>query len=264
MTHAAVWRVWESLDKLLKPFWVDLHVHTTLSPCGELEMGAPEIVAAAREAGLDIIAITDHNSLDNWEAVEKASGGTPLVLPGIEVQTAEDVHLVSLFEEPKTAQVFKEWLWERMPQIPNDPDIFGYQVIIDSENQIIGMEDTLLIQVVGYEVDTIIEKIHALNGLAILAHVDRPSFSYPANLGPIPFDYPVDALELSRRMDNIGADVWRGNYPDRVFVRSSDSHELHTLKRTNGTKMILAEPSFEEIRKAFLGKDGRRVVWPWG
>lgn len=239
-------------------------MHTTLSPCGELEMGAPEIVAAVREAGLDIIAITDHNSLDNWKAVAAVAGGNPLVLPGIEVQTAEDVHLVSLFVEPERAQIFKEWLWEKMPPIPNDPDIFGYQVIIDSENQIVGMEDTLLIQGVGYEVDTIIDKVHTLNGLAILAHVDRPSFSYPANLGPIPVDYPVDALELSRRVDHVGADIWRKNYPGMVFVRSSDSHDLDSLKRANCTKMLLAEPSFEEIRRALLGKDGRRVVWPWG
>lgn len=252
------------MDKILKPFWVDLHIHTTLSPCGELEMGAPEIVAAAREAGLDIIAVTDHNSLDNWEAIAGAAVGNPLVLPGIEVQTAEDVHLVSLFGEPEKARCFKEWLWERMPGIANDPDIFGYQVIIDSENEIIGMEETLLIQGVGYEVDTIIDKVHAMGGLAILAHVDRPSFAYPVNLGPIPADYPVDALELSRRVDHVGADDWRKKYPTMTFVRSSDSHDLASLRRDHCTKMMLENPSFEEIALALAGKDGRRVVWPWG
>lgn len=245
-------------------YWVDLHIHTTLSPCGELEMGAPEIVEHARAAGLDVIAIADHNSCANYPAVAEAAADTPVVLPAIEVQTAEDIHVVTIFRDGDTADSFQAWLWERMPPTPNDPDIFGYQVVVDAHNEIVRMEETLLIQGAGYDVDTVVKHAHEHDAIAILAHVDRPSFAYPAVLGPFPQDYPADAFELSARLNWEQAEVWRQNYPERTFVRSSDSHMLHTLSRANCTKMYLAEPSFDEIRLALHGQDGRRISWPWG
>lgn len=245
-------------------YWVDLHVHTTLSPCGELEMGAPEIVARAREAGLDIIAVSDHNSCDNYPAVAECAAGNPVVLPAIEVQTSEDVHMLTLFRDYDTAVCFQKWLWERMPPIANDPDIFGYQVVIDASNEIIRMEDTLLVQGVGYDIDTIIEKAHSKNALVILAHIDRPSFAYPAVLGPIPPNYPVDALELSRRLNSDQAAEWREQYPSFTFIRSSDSHSLDTLSRSNCSRFYMEDPTFDEIHMALTGSNGRRVSWPWG
>ena len=125
-------------------------------------------------------------------------------------------------------------------------------------------EETLLIQGAGYEVDQIVSKTKEVGGIPILAHVDRPAFSYPAALGPMPDDYPAEAFELSRRLDHEEAQKWRERYPGRTFIRSSDSHTLETMSRANCTKMMLEEPTFDEIKKAIRGEDGRRISWPWG
>lgn len=245
-------------------YWIDLHVHTTLSPCGELEMGAPEIVEKAREAGLDVIAISDHNTCENYPAVAECAAGSPVVLPALEVQTAEDVHVLTVFPDYASAQRFQTWLWLEMPPTPNVPDIFGYQVVIDFRNEIVRMEDTLLVQGVGYDIDTVVKKARDDGAIVIPAHIDRPSFAYPAVLGPLPEDYPVDAFELSRRLNSEQAAQWRSAYPSRTFVRFSDSHSLDTLSRANCTKMYLEAPTFDEIRLALAGKEERRISWPWG
>lgn len=227
-------------------------------------MGAPEIVDKARGAGLDIIAISDHNRCDNFPAIAGRATGNPVVFPAIEVQTAEDIHILTVFQNYETAVDFQEWLWLAMPPTPNDPDVFGYQVVIDANNEILRMEETLLIQGAGYDVDTVVKKASGVGAIVILAHVDRPAFSYPAVLGPFPEDYPVDAFELSCRLNSEEADGWRKRYPSRTFIRSSDSHMLETLSRANCTKMLMEAPTFDEIRLALAGKDGRRISWPWG
>jgi predicted metal-dependent phosphoesterase TrpH len=249
---------------LLRPFWVDLHIHTVLSPCGELEMGAPEIAAKAKESGVDVIGIADHNTCENYPAVARAASGVPVVLPCIEAQSAEDIHVLCVFGNYADAMCCKEWLWERVRPIKNDPEHFGYQLVIDEHNNIIREEEILLVQGFGYEVDEIVAKTQRIGGLAILAHIDRPAFSYPAVLGPMPQDYPADAFELSCRLSYDEAALWRERYPARTFIRSSDSHELSRISRSNSTKMSLEEPSFEEIRMAFRGERGRRISWPWG
>lgn len=248
----------------MQQYWVDLHIHTALSPCGELEMGAPDIVQKVREAGLDIIAIADHNICDNFPAVHACAAGEPLVLPAIEVQTQEDVHVLTVFPDHGVASAFQAWLWERMPQVKNDPDVFGDQVVVDENNDIVRMEEILLIQGAGYDVDTIVEKGHEMGAIVVLAHVDRPAFAYPAVLGPFAADYPADAFELSRRLNSEQAGEWRERYPGRTFIRSSDAHSLDALSRANCTKMYLESPTFEEIKLALAGRDGRRVSWPWG
>jgi PHP family Zn ribbon phosphoesterase len=227
-------------------------------------MGAREIVSRARASGLDAIAITDHNTCDNYRAVAEFAGGNPVVLPGLEVQSAEDIHVVTIFPGVLEAEEFKKWLWRKMPPVKNDPEVFGYQVVIDAGNDIVRMEDTLLIQGAGYDVDTIVSRANDMGAMTVLAHVDRPAFAYTAVLGPFSEDYPVDAIELSCRLDSNQADEWRRRYPSRTFIRSSDSHSLDTINRENCSKMLLANPSFGEIMMAVHETDGRRVCWPWG
>ena len=227
-------------------------------------MGAPEIVSAARRARIDVIGIADHNTCDNFPAISEAAEGDPVVLPCIETQSAEDIHTLCVFPAFKTAMEYKSWLWEKILPIKNDVDYFGDQVVLDHCNNILREEEILLIQGAGYEVDQIVSKVQALGGIAILAHVDRPSFSYPVALGPMPVDYPADAFELSWRINSSQAAVWREKYPGRTFIRSSDSHTLDTISRDNCTKMMLKTPTFEEIRKAIRGEEGRRISWPWG
>jgi len=227
-------------------------------------MGAPDIVAKALDAGIDIIGIADHNTCDNFPGIYEAAAGRPVVIPCIETQSSEDIHILCIFPEYKNALQYKDWLWKKIRPIKNDVDLFGYQVVVDAKNNILREEDTLLIQGAGYEVDQIVTEVHSNGGLAVLAHVDRPSFSYPVVLGPIPADYKADAFELSCRINSDQAAEWRAKYPGRTFIRSSDSHRLDGISRNNCTKMLLEEPTFDEIRKAINNIDGRRVFWPWG
>jgi len=248
----------------LSHFWVDLHLHTVLSPCGELEMGAPEIAAAYRSAGIELCAVTDHNAVENVPAVRGAAAGNPVVLSGMEVQSAEDIHVVVLFPDDETAAEYRKWLWKEMPPIANDPDVFGDQLVIDSRNSILDFQQVLLVQGVGYSVDEIASEAAERGALVILAHIDRPSFSYEAVLGRVPDDFPCHALELSPSVSHSAFASWRKRYPDRLFLRSSDSHRLSSISRDRCTVMLLEEPSFEEVSKALRRQEGRAVVCPWG
>ncbi len=247
----------------LSPYWVDLHLHTVLSPCGELEMGAPEIVSAYREAGISLCAVTDHNDIANAPAVREAADGDPVVLTGMEVQTAEDIHVVVLFPDNGVARDYREWLWREMPPIENNPDIFGYQLVIDRENNILDEQGTLLVQGVRYPVDDVALEAFRRGALVILAHLDRPSFSYESVLGRVPDDFPCHALELSPAVSHAAFEWWRERYPDRLFIRSSDSHRLSTISKDRCTVMRLDEPSFAEVELALKGLDGREALCPW-
>ncbi len=255
----------EEASGAFRLFRADLHIHTVLSPCGELEMGAPDIVARALEEGLDIIAVTDHNAADNCPAVIGAAKGTPLVvLPGMEVQTAEDIHVVCLFGACDDAFGMQRWLWLRMPHVKNRSDVFGEQIVVDEENNIVREEEILLVQGVGYSVDEVVEMAHEFGGIAFLAHIDRPSFAYPAVLGPIPDDFPADALEFSRRLSPGEAARLRDKYAHRTILRSSDAHRLEDMRYSFASTYRMEAPTFQELRLAISGEAGRGVLWPFG
>lgn len=245
----------------MRPFQADLHVHTVLSPCGELEMGAPEIIAKARAEGIEILAVTDHNAADNVPALREAAGPEgPVIVAGLEVQTAEDIHVVTLFRSYGEAAAFQGWLWKKMGLTLNDPEFFGFQVVIDGSNEIVRLEERLLVQAVGYSIDEVVAETARRGGLSILAHIDRPSFAYPAVLGPVPDDLPVDALEVSRRVDEAEMERLRRLYRSRTFTRASDAHRLDDLQAKWGCRMLLEEATFDELALALRGLGGRAVL----
>ncbi|MDR1048987.1 MAG: PHP domain-containing protein [Synergistaceae bacterium] len=245
-------------------FWVDLHLHTVLSPCADLGMGAPEIAARCRDEGIDLIAVTDHNHIGNAAALRRASEeiGGPVVLSGMEAQGMEDIHAVAVFPCHERAEEFQEWLWRRMPKVENRDNAFGFQLFIDHENNIVGEEPILLIQGAQYTVDEIAARGMESGALVIPAHLDRPGFSYEAVLGRLPDDFPCSAIEVSPLTPPDGLRNWRERYPARALVRSSDAHKLSDISRGRCTPMLLAEPSFEEVRLALRGEGGRKVLLP--
>lgn len=249
---------------MLHPFWVDLHLHTVLSPCADLSMGALEIVERCNKEGVDMIAVTDHNHIGNYPALEAAARkkGKPVVLPGVEVQSLEDIHLVLVFPSKEIAEDFQAWLWLRMPPIENKNSIFGFQLVIDSENNITEEIPQLLIQGVGYSVDEIANYGIQTGSLVIPAHLDRRSFSYEAVLGRLPDFFPCSALELSSNVNHAEIEYWKKRYPGRMLIRSSDAHNLHEISRSRCTPMLLETLSFSEIVKALQNKEGRRVCFP--
>ena len=241
-------------DTELSVYFVDLHLHSVLSPCASLEMGAADIVEKCRSEGISIIAVTDHNHIANYKALRDAAesnAGEPLfVLPGMEVQSMEDIHIVVIFPDEDTAYKYKDWLWQKMPKIKNKENKFGYQLIVDKDDNVIDQEEVLLIQGVMRSVDEISSEALKMGCIVILAHMDRPSFSYEAVLGPLPDEFQCSAIELSSRVPDSEIPEWSAKYPGRAFVRSSDSHELGQISRSKCSRMKLAGLSFEEVRRA--------------
>jgi len=242
----------------------DLHVHTVLSPCGGLDMGAPDIVARALQLGFGIVAITDHNTTGNVAAVQQAARGHELlVVAGLEIQSSEDVHAVTLFETVEKAREFESWLWVGFPGVLNRPEYFGPQILIDHENGIIGEQPILLVQGASRGIDEIAREVRGRGGICFLSHIDRDYFSYPAILGPIPVDYPVDALELTCRINPVAMRDLRAKYNGFRFLRNSDAHCLEQMGRDCSTLYKVEEATFDELRLALQGKEGREILSPW-
>jgi PHP family Zn ribbon phosphoesterase len=242
----------------------DLHIHTVLSPCGGLDMGAPDIVERALQVGIDIIAITDHNTSRNALAVMDAAEGTGLVvLPGLEVQSAEDIHAVTLFESFGHALDFEAWLRKGFPEVLNRPELFGPQILIDSQNRILGEEPLLLVQGARWGIDEIVRESRRREAICFLSHVDREAFSYPAILGPIPPDYPVEAIELTCRATREKAVSFKEAFPGKAVLRNSDAHSLEQMDKRCTTLIRAEGAGFSELKLALMGVGGRGIVDPW-
>jgi len=243
---------------MLRFFLADLHIHTCLSPCAELEMLPELIVGRAQELGLDIIAVTDHNSAENVAAVVNAARGTGLtVLPGMEVQTREEVHVLALFDTLEQAASWQEQTYASMPPLRNDEAAFGEQLLLDVNGQPAGYLDRLLLTSTSFSVEEVVRRVSALEGVCIPAHVDRPAYSIISNLGFIPPELAVVGVEISH---NVGPLEARGRFPQLKrygLVAGSDAHRLLDLARRTTLKM--AEATVAELSLALAGEEGREV-----
>ena len=246
----------------LRRFRADLHIHTCLSPCGELEIYPRRIVERALEAGMDIIAVTDHNTAENAAATVRAATGTRLtVLPGMEIASAEEVHVLGLFETLDDILPVQDEVFQSLPDVPPLAPFVQDQVIVDAEDGVTGFSPHFLMAATRLAVREIVDLIHRRGGLAIAAHVDRPSFSVISQLGFVPPDLDLDALEVSPLTTFSEARaglVFGSRLP---LVRFSDAHRPEEIGLAS-TAFRLAAPRLEEIRKALRNADGRRVCEP--
>jgi hypothetical protein len=208
-------------------YQADLHIHTVLSPCAEVEMIPPLIVAKALEVGLDIIGITDHNSAENVESVTRAAEGTALrVLPGMECESVEGIHIVCLFDTIEETMAMQETISKALPNLPNRPETFGPQFVVDAEGEFVRYNERLLLAPCSLTVDDIADRVEELHGLCYPAHVDRPSYGIYGVLGFLPPTPIFPILELSH---HTSPDKARIDYPDignRILIQSSDAHRL--------------------------------------
>jgi PHP family Zn ribbon phosphoesterase len=208
----------------------DLHIHTVLSPCAEDEMTPHNIIRTALLCGLDAIAITDHNSTGNLRSFVEAARGTDLkVIPGVEIQTQEEVHVLGLFKNVEDAEGFGSKLYMYLPDMMNKRDYFGPQFFVDAEDNIIGEEERMLLNSTSLRVEDAFALITEYGGLGICAHVDRPSFSIIGQLGFIPVNLPVAAVEVSWRISQDDAAreyAFLSHYP---VISSSDAHRLNEI-----------------------------------
>jgi 3',5'-nucleoside bisphosphate phosphatase len=240
----------------VREYVADLHVHTVLSPCADIEMIPPLIVQAAQQAGLNLIAITDHNASANIAAVQKAAHGTDLVvLPGMEVQTREEVHVLCLFETLEQAQLMQAFVDQKLPGTMNNADFFGEQFVVDETGDFISNEDRLLINSVNASFEQVYAKVADIGGLFIPAHVNRKTFGLLANLGLVPTGVNVEALEISR---HIKAEEACQRYPQIRGYSLIQSGDVHGLDEFLGsTELILQAPTIAEIRLALHNEQGR-------
>jgi hypothetical protein len=229
----------------------DLHVHTCLSPCARNEMTPTAIVRQAKTRGLDMIAICDHNSAENVAAVAKAGQrGSVSVIPGIEVTSREEVHVLGWFDAQESLMRMQAVVYDHLPG-ENDPRAFGRQVVVDQWDQATRINTNLLIGATTLTLEQVVGAIHDCGGLAVASHVDRPSFGLVGQLGFIPDGLELDALEVSPRAS---VKDW-GHFP---LVTSSDAHSLEDIGKSY-SRFLVQEGTVEEIRKAFRGEHGRRV-----
>jgi PHP family Zn ribbon phosphoesterase len=244
---------------LLKKFKADLHIHSCLSPCSDWDMSPKKIVAKSLERQLDLIAICDHNTAENAAATSREGTRQGIaVLPGMEICSREEVHLVTLFKKIEDALKMQELIYTHLPG-KNQPEIFGHQVVADEHDQVLGENPRLLIGATQLSLHDIVEKTHHLGGICISAHVDRPSYSLMGQLGFIPGDLHLDAVEVSYRvpLDKALSEV--PGIKDYPCVTASDAHFLRDIGKV-WTEFILAAPTLEEIRMALAGTEGRRIV----
>lgn len=248
-----------------KLFRVDLHIHTCLSPCGDLKMTPQKIINQVLKNKINIIAICDHNTAENVPALIKAAevhnlveGKNLLVIPGMEICTREEIHILALFENLETVFEMQAKVYEKLNG-KNNPDVFGLQVVGNEFDEVLGFNDKLLIGAVDLSVEEIVNRVHKLGGLAIASHIDRESYSVISQLGFIPETLKFDALEISPIMD---VDEARSKFPEYknvVFIRNSDAHFLKDIGKAT-TNFLLAEATFDEIRKALKNENGRNVI----
>lgn len=214
---------------------VDLHVHSGLSPCSDNDMTPNNIINMASIKGLDIIAITDHNSMGNIRAfIECAEESNILVVPGMEMETREEVHLICLFPEEEKALAMQELVNENLPNISNREDIFGQQLLFDKHDNITGSVEQLLVVATTLSIDEVVESVRAFGGVVIPAHVDRSSYSVISNLGAVPDSLKLNYLEISHNCDLQKFLEAEPDLSKYEFVSNSDAHTLgDILERKN-------------------------------
>ncbi len=244
---------------MLKSFRADLHIHTCLSPCGDLKMTPQKIVQQAVNKKLDIIAICDHNSVENISAVTKVAVGKNItIIPGMEICTQEEIHMLALFENIEAAFEMQAKVYDKL-QGKNNPEVFGMQVIGNEFDEVLGFNERLLIGAVDMSIEEVVNGIHKLNGLAIASHIDRESYSVIGQLGFIPETLRFDALEISPSISIEEAQKRFSELEKYQFIQNSDAHFIDDVGKCT-TEFLMERPSFNEIKKALRNNDGRKVM----
>lgn len=227
--------------------YYDFHIHSALSPCGDKDMTPNNIVGMAKIKGLDAIAISDHNTVGNVEAAMKVGKGLGVeVIAGMEVETSEEVHILTLYPSLEAAKTVAAKVYERLPDIPNRPDIFGEQYFMDEDDNITGREEKLLLSSAAISVEELFGYVADAGGLFIPAHVDRHSYSILTNLGFMPDNIDIKCIELSKRVEDVGGYLEsRPELKKYKIFRDSDAHYLEDISE----------------REAYFAGDGVEALW---
>lgn len=213
------------------PLYYDLHLHSCLSPCGDDDMTPANIVGMAAVKGLDVIALTDHNSCKNCPAaVFHGHSYGVIVIPGMELCTAEEVHVICLFETLENALAFDQYVYEHLLPIRNKEDIFGKQQIMNEEDEVTGTVENLLINATDIPFDEVVPLAASYGGIAYPAHVDKTSTSLLSNLGFVPPDSTFTCAEIHDLKNLHKIQKEHPYFLNCNIVSSSDAHYLEDIR----------------------------------
>lgn len=220
---------------------VDLHIHSGLSPCADISMTPNNIVNMARLKELDVIAITDHNSTKNLRTTWEVARETDIIfVPGVELTTKEEVHVVCLFDSLEKAECFQKILDKNIISIKNRADVFGQQHIYNIDDEIVDEYELMLMNATELSLENAIMEVKELNGVLIPAHIDRNSFSILSNLGFISAELEISTVEIS---SNCNYHELEKNHPYLKKYRKIVNSDAHVLGD------ILERTSFIEVEK---------------
>jgi PHP family Zn ribbon phosphoesterase len=248
----------------MREYRADLHIHTVLSACAEIEMIPPLIVQEAQHKGLDVIAITDHNATGNAAAVREAAANTGLtVLMGMELQTREEVDLLCIFETQVALDAWQGIVDTWIPPLENDPERFGPQYLVSKEGDFVAEESRLLQTATTVGLEQAARQAHELGGLVIPAHIDRPNNGLMAMLGIWPAELEADAAEVSPNLRPSQARrQFRFLPAELALISSSDAHWLAWIGKVITIFELDNRPSIELLGQALRGEKGQRAYVP--
>lgn len=230
--------------------YYDLHIHSALSPCGDNDMTPNNIVNMAIIKGLDMISVTDHNSCGNVRAVIEAAGDRILVIPGMEVETCEEIHVVCYFPTVDKAEKMWDYVKQHMQTIENREEIYGEQLYMDSEDNIIGKEEILLVTATTLDVYAVVAAAKSFGGVALPAHIDRQSYSVISNLGFLPPDLDVSAVEITPK----NRSKMENEYKKYKILSNSDAHYLEDISEAEFCVDIMLK-SAEKVTEYLCKKE---------
>lgn len=243
----------------MKTYKAELHIHTVLSPCAAVEMIPPLIIQTALEKQINLIAVTDHNSTYNIKAVIQAAQGTGIVvLPGMELQTKEEIHSICLFDTLEQAMAFQLKVSASLPNLCNKPEVFGEQFVVDASGDFLRREECLLLASSSLSLTEAWQTVNQLGGILIPAHIDRTVFGLLPVLGFVPQDIPLEALEISKRISSKDALKQYPQLKNYPLIQNGDAHQLEEILGL--TTFQLEGPIIIEIRKALKKENGRSFL----
>ena len=234
----------------------DLHIHSCLSPCGDDDMTPANIAGMAALKGLEAVALTDHNTCRNCPAfMAAAEEYGVLAVPGMEINTSEEVHAVCLFPNLEAALGFDAYVYGKLIQFPNNEAIFGKQQIYNEQDQVCGTEPNLLINATEISFDGLWELVRSYGGVMFPAHVDKTANSLIANLGFIPPDSRFRTAEVKdlKKLHQLQKD---NPYLDKCrIISNSDAHYLEHMNEPELTLQV-EEKTVQGIIDALLDGAG--------
>lgn len=240
-------------------YYYDFHIHSCLSPCGDDDMTPANIAGTVTLAGLNLVALTDHNTVKNCPAFLKVAKKYGVIaIPGMELTTSEDIHVVCLFEQLQDALLFGEEVEKHRLLVKNKPKIFGKQQILDEEDNVVGEEEFLLINATDISIEDVPQLVSSFNGICYPAHIDRESNGMVSVLGSFPTDYDFNCFEI---YNSDLSEKYEEQFPhlkNKHKLVGSDAHYLWDIRDAKEYIELDDEPYSSELVKKRLFEYLRR------